>query len=65
MPRWGDFIFHSLYAEMKGIQVPTEKLPPVSGVLGGFQTCYCFYSWKHHCCLFSLPFISQELIQKA
>lgn len=29
-----DFIFHWCYAQMKGIQVPPEKLPPVSGVWG-------------------------------
>lgn len=61
----GDFIFHGQSAEMKGVQVPSEKLPPCEWSFGGFPDVLGFYSWKHHCCFPPpLPFIPQELIQK-
>ena len=44
-----DCIFHWQYAEMKGIQVPSEKLPSSECSFGGFPDLYCFYSWMHHC----------------
>lgn len=44
-----DCIFHWQYAEMKGIQVPSEKLPSSEWSFGGFPDLYCFYPWRHHC----------------